>query len=261
MKYQPDLARRLLPPAAVLVLAVVAWDVYIRAAHVPRFLLPRPGDVVRSIVNDRAALLDSLAWTALAALAGFAVSALLGVLIAVVLSASPFLRRAFYPYTIFFQTVPIVAIAPMLLFWLPVGIIPVVVCAFIVSVFPVIANTLDGLLSTDPALVDLFRLYGARPLAALWKLRLPSALPAIFTGLRVAAGLAVIGTVVAEFLVGTFVEREGLGVRIVGAIRVSRMDLAFACVLLASALGLAMFAAVNATARLALRRWHASERS
>lgn len=251
--------RRVLPPVGVLILAVIAWGLYARLTNAPAWLLPRPRAVMRSFYRDSDKLLPSLGWTALAALSGFAVSAIVGIAIAIALSASPLLRRAFYPYTLFFQTVPIVAIAPMLIIWLGVGLGPVTVCAFIVSVFPVIANTLAGLMSTDPALVDLFRLYGARPIASLWKLRLPSALPNVFTGLRIAAGLAVIGTVVAEFLVGQIVGNVGLGVRVMSAIHESRMDLAFAAILLASLLGLAMFGAVNLAARLSLRRWHASE--
>lgn len=251
--------RRVLPPVGVLILAIIAWGLYARFTNAPAWLLPRPQAVMRSFYRDSDKLLPSLGWTALAALSGFAVSATVGIAIAIALSASSLLRRAFYPYTLFFQTVPIVAIAPMLIIWLGVGLGPVAVCAFIVSVFPVIANTLAGLMSTDPALVDLFRLYGARPIASLWKLRLPSALPNVFTGLRIAAGLAVIGTVVAEFLVGQIIGNVGLGVRVMSAIHESRMDLAFAAVLLASLLGLAMFGAVNFAARLSLRRWHASE--
>jgi NitT/TauT family transport system permease protein len=252
--------RRVVPPVAVLVLAVILWDGYVRVTKTPSYLLSRPGAVLRSLVVDRDDLLSALGWTAVAACGGFACSVIVGVLVAVLLSASQLLRRGLYPYTLFFQTVPIVAIAPMLLFWLGTGMEPVVVCAFVVSVFPVIANTLDGLLSTDPALTDLFRLYGARRVAAMWKLRLPWALPGIFTGLRVAAGLAVIGTVVAEFLVGQIIGQVGLGVRIVSAIHESRTDIAFAAVLLASLLGLAMFGIVNLAAHLSLRRWHASER-
>ena len=200
----------------------------------------------------------ALGWTSLAAVGGFIASGVVGVLLAVMLSASPMIRRAIYPYTVFFQTVPIVAIAPMLIFWLGFGLEPVAVCAFIVSVFPVIANTLAGLLSTDAALTDLFRLYGAGGISMMWKLRLPSALPNIFTGLRIAAGLAVIGTVVAEFLVGQMIGKVGLGVLVVDGIHNSHLDIAFAAVLLASLLGLAMFAAVNWAGYMALRRWHTS---
>ena len=259
MKDRDSIVWWLLPPVAVFVLLAVGAELCIRLTGVPPYLLPRPAAVARSLWVDRSELLESTGWTALAAVAGFAASAILGIAIALILSTSRVLRRAFYPYTIFFQTVPIVAIAPMLIFWFPPGLTPVVLCALIVSIFPVIANTLAGLLSTEPALVDLFRLYGARPIAAIWKLRLPFALPNVFIGLRIAAGLAVIGTVVAEFLVGQIVGAVGLGVRIISANHQSRTDLAFASVLLASLLGLAMFGAVSLASRFALRHWHASE--
>jgi len=259
MRARDGIIGRAIPPAAVFLAAVVVWEIIMRTTGIPVYLLPRPSAVLRSLAVDREALAGSLGWTALAALSGFAASAIAGALLAIGLSASTFLRRAIYPYTLFFQTVPIVAIAPMLLFWFSPGLEPVAVCAFVVSVFPVIANTLDGLLATDPALRDLFRLYGAHPAATMWKLNLPSALPNVFTGLRIAAGLAVIGTVVAEFFVGQIVGKVGLGVRIVSAIKESRTDLAFAAVLLASLLGLAMFGGVNLAAHMALRRWHASE--
>ena len=170
------------------------------------------------------------------------------------------MRRAFSPYTVLFQTVPIIAIAPMLSIWFAPGLKAVAACAFIVSVFPVIANTLAGLISTDPALVDLFRLYGAGRGANMFKLRLPSSLPSVFTGLRVAAGLTVIGTVVAEFLVGELGEAQGLGVVIVSASHNGHSDRVFAAVLLASALGLAMLGTVNLVGRLVLANWYAPAR-
>jgi NitT/TauT family transport system permease protein len=247
------------PPAVVLVLAIVAMHVWAGILNKP-FLLPTPGAVARITIDRRGDLLASLWTTTEAALIGFICSAIGGIVAGVALSGSPLFRRAFYPYTVFFQTVPIVAIAPLMMIWCGPGLTAVALCAFIVSVFPVIANTLSGLLSTDPALEDLFRLYGANPWARLWKLKLPSALPSIFTGLRVAAGLAVIGTVVGEFLVGLFGPGEGLGVRIVSAKKQGRTDEVFAAVLIASLLGLAMFATINLAAKLLLGRWHASEK-
>lgn len=250
---------RLIPPVMVLLVAAAALEAYVRLRHVPIYLMPAPSDIWRSLAHDGSDLYAALGWTALAAIIGFAASAIVGVTLAVLLAASRIMRRAIYPYTVFFQTVPIVAIAPMLVFWLDAGLKSVAVCAFIVSVFPVIANSLVGLLSTEPALVDLFRLYGAGPIASFWKLRLPSALPGIFTGLRIAAGLSVIGTVVAELLVGSLGQGAGLGVQIMSSIKYGHADRVFAAVLLASLLGLMMFAAVNAASYLALRRWHASE--
>lgn len=256
----PAWLSRALPPAVVFFAAAAALEAYVRWRDVPVYLLPRPTAVIRTLWLDRADLTKALCVTLAGALTGFAASTLFGTLAAVVLSMSSLVRRAIYPYTLFFQTVPIVAIAPLLVFWFDAGLPAVAICAFIVSVFPVIANAMTGLLSTDPALLDLFRLYGARRGATLWKLRFPSALPSLFTGLRIAAGLAVIGTVVSEFLVGQLGEKEGLGVKIVGATKMGRTDRVFAAVLLASLLGLAMFSGVNLASRLALRRWHASER-
>jgi NitT/TauT family transport system permease protein len=145
----------------------------------------------------------------------------------------------------------------MLSIWFAPGLKAVAACAFIVSVFPVIANTLAGLVATDRALIDLFRLYGAGGTATMFKLRFPSSLPSVFTGLRVAAGLTVIGTVVAEFLLG---EEQGLGVVIVSASHNGHSDRVFAAVLLASALGLAMLGAVNLVGRMVLANWYAPAR-
>jgi NitT/TauT family transport system permease protein len=250
---------KILPPLVVFVAVAVALQIYVVAAHVPKYKMAAPSDVWHTLVAERGDLAAALWTTTQATLIGFGASAIVGILIAIVLAASPLIRRALYPYTLFFQTVPIVAIAPLLVIWFEAGLTSVSISAFIVSVFPVIANTLSGLLSTDPALVDLFQLYGASPMDRLLKLRLPYALPNIMTGLRVAAGLAVIGTVVGEFLVGTLVDAEGLGVKIVGAMKYGRTDRVFAAVLLASLLGLVLFAAVNLASYLLLRRWHASE--
>ena len=258
MKSNRSIFSSVWPPVLVLALAVLALQIAASILDQP-FLLPRPISVLRVMVDRGPSLAASLWTTAQAAPIGFFASAVIGIAFGMILSASALVRRAVYPYTVFFQTVPIVAIAPLLMIWCGPGLTAVALSAFIVSVFPVIANTLSGLLSTDPALEDLFRLYGASAWARLWKLKLPSALPSIFTGLRVAAGLAVIGTVVGEFLVGLFGPGEGLGVRIVSAKKQGRTDEVFAAVLIASLLGLAMFAAINLAAKLLLRHWHASE--
>lgn len=253
--------RHIFPPVLVFTVVAIGLQLAIEWFQIPRYELPLPTDIWRALIEDRSELASALWTTTQASLIGFGASVFFGISAGVLLSSSIWVRRAFYPYTLFFQTVPIVAIAPLLVIWVDPGLASVSISAFIVSVFPVIANTLGGLLSTEPALVDLFQLYGAGPLDRLWKLRLPYALPNIVTGLRVAAGLAVIGTVVGEFLVGTLGDGEGLGVKIVGAKKNGHLDVVFAAVLLASVLGLAMFAAVNAFGYLMLRQWHASERA
>ena len=251
--------RSILPPLLVLIGTTLLAELVIRMFKVPPYLLPAPSAVWDVLRERHDELVGSLLTTARAALIGFAGSVVVGVLVALLLSTSKLVQRAFYPYTVFFQTVPIVAIAPLLVIWFGAGLKSVATCAFIVSVFPVIANTLTGLLSTDPALRDLFQLYGAGGFATLWKLKLPSALPNIYTGMRIAAGLAVIGTIVGEFVAGLLEENPGLGILVVEAKRIGQTDMVFAAVLAASLLGLAMLAAVNLAGWLTLRRWHASE--
>jgi NitT/TauT family transport system permease protein len=210
-------------------------------------------------VNYRGELARAVANTAIAAGLGFALSVFGGVLIAVLLSTSRIVQRGFGPYMVFFQTVPIVAIAPLLVIWLGFGRNSVAASAFIASVFPVIANTLAGLLGTDKSLLDLFRLYRAGPMASLLKLRLPAALPNILTGLRIAAGLAVIGAIVGEFVVGTLDVNAGIGVMVLVEKRLGNTDVIIAAVLAASLLGLAALAAINLLSWVLLRHWHASQ--
>ena len=158
VRVDPDFFRRLVPPLLVLVACVVLLEVYVRVAEVKAYMMVPPSEIARTMVKDREDLIKALKWTTVSAVGGFAVSAIAGVVMAVILShLIAAAAEAFYPYTIFFQTVPIVAIAPLLLLWFHSGLLPVVACAFVVSVFPVIANTMAGLLSTDPALVDLFQ--------------------------------------------------------------------------------------------------------
>jgi NitT/TauT family transport system permease protein len=244
-----------LPPLATFVVTTALAELVIRAFDVSPALLPAPSAVASAVVEYAGTLWPALAKTAEAVLVGLALSTVIGLLAAMALASARWVERAFYPYAIFFQVVPIVAIAPLLVVWFDYGIRAVIAAAFIVSVFPVIANTLAGLRSVDPALVDLFRLYGASRWARLVKLTLPWALPQIWTGLRVAAGLAVIGAIVGEFVGG-----GGLGVVVLGALRQQRTALVFAAVLHAAALGLALFAAVSLASRLSLRRWHATEK-
>ena len=247
--------QRWLPPIASLLGLTLLAELLIRTLEVNPLLLPPPSAVLAVATSEASLLSGALAETAFAVLLGLGLSSLVGVALAVGLSSSRLVERAFYPYAIFFQVVPIVAIAPLLVIWFGYGTRAVVASAFIVSIFPVIANTLAGFLSVDPALRDLFRLYGASASATLFRLRLPAALPYLMTGLRIAAGLAVIGAIVGEFVGG-----GGLGVVILGAMRQQRTDLVFAAVGYASLLGLALFGVVSAASQLLLRSWHASEK-
>ena len=167
--------RSVIPALIPLVALTAAAELAVRYGLVKAYLVPAPSAVVRAMIESREELFGALLKTSASALAGFLLSAAAGIAIAVFLSSSRAIQRAFYPYAVFFQTVPIIAIAPLLVIWFGYGMRTVVASAFIVSIFPVIANTLTGILSTDPALRDLFRLYGATPAVTLWKLRIPAA--------------------------------------------------------------------------------------
>jgi NitT/TauT family transport system permease protein len=245
-----------LPPLVPLALVLVGLELLVRGGMIRAFLVPPPSRVFQTLWVDRILLTKSLANTAIGSVVGFCFSTLLGIAIAVALSSARWVRRAFYPYAVFFQTVPIIAIAPLLVIWLGYGLPTAIASAFIASIFPVIANTLTGLRSTDPALRDLFKLYGASAEDTFFKLRLPSALPNILTGLRIGGGLAVIGSIVGEFIGG-----EGtLGDLIIAAMSQQRNDRVFAAVLLASLLGLTLFGVISLVSYLALRNWHPSEK-
>jgi NitT/TauT family transport system permease protein len=246
------------PPAVTFVAVVALWEAAVRLLAVPAFLVPPPSAVFAAAGRDASMLAASAVVTGEGALAGFLMSAAFGTALGVLLSTSRVVERGLYPYALFLQTVPIVAIAPLLVLWFGAGLKAVAVSAFIVSVFPVIANTLAGLRSVDPRLYDLFRLYGARPLDTMLKLKLPFATPSIVTGWRVASGLSVIGAIVGEFVAGFSEGRAGLGITVLSAYRQLRTDLLFAAVLSASLLGLALFATVSLGASLLLRRLRAS---
>jgi NitT/TauT family transport system permease protein len=247
------LMRNILPPLVPLVVVTLVAEIAVRQGWVRSFLLPAPSTVASTMTQNAATLLEITKQTTLAALVGFALSAVVGIAIAVILSSSLWVQRAFYPYAVFFQTVPIIAIAPLLVIWLDFDR-TVVASAFIVSVFPVIANSLTGLLSTDPALKDLFKLYRANRFTTLLKLRLPYALPSILTGLRIAAGLAVVGAIVGEFITGS-----GIGGDILVARQQQKVDRVFADLLLSALLGILLFCLINVVSFLTLRHWHASE--
>lgn len=242
------------PPVVALVVLLVAAEVVVRVLEVPAFLVPPPSAVFATVVAERAALLGAMKTTAIAAMAGLGLSMGIGSLVGAVLASSRLVERAFYPYAVFLQTVPIVAIAPLLVLWFGPGTRAAAVSAFVVSVFPVIAGTLAGFRSVEPSLRDLFCLYRAGRIATLVKLELPSALPSMITGFRVAAGLSVIGAIVGEFVAGFSEGSAGLGITVLSAYRQLRTDLMFGAVLVASLLGLVLFALVQGLGRALMGR-------
>ena len=242
-------------PIATVAIAIAAWAAFKSVAGIKDFVLPSPLGVVRAFEADATTFLIGARETAISAALGFGIAAVAGVLAGSALSISRTVERSVYPLTLLFQMVPLVAIAPLLVIWAGFGRPAIVASTAIVSVFPVIANTLAGLRARDAGLQELFTVLGAGPLVSWWKLALPSAVPSIVTGLRIAAGLAAIGTITGEFIAAEGGERAPLGVLIMTAMRNFATDRVFVAVILAACVGFALFGAVSAASRLLLARW------
>lgn len=241
---------------------LLLWRVLIWALAIPKFMLPTPSAVARAAVSRSSSLLTSVWITFEAAACGLIASVVAGVMIALVFAQSRWVRRMFYPYTILLQTVPIIAIAPLILMWVGPGILSVMVIAFIICLPAIIANTTQGLVSVEQNLIDLFLMHNAKSTEILWKLRLPHAIPSLFTGLRIASGVAVIGAIIGELFAGSSrVGEGGLGYAIQYASAQLETDYLFALVFAASALGFAFFFVVMFLEWYFLHNWHESART
>jgi NitT/TauT family transport system permease protein len=252
-----DRALRIALPAAVLAVGVLLWHLVVQVFAIPPYVLPGPGLVAATLVADGNLLWNSLLVTLLTTFEGFLLAAVGGIGLAILFNQSRLIEYSFFPYAVILQVTPIVAVAPLLLIYLPQPL-AVLVCAWIVAFFPVLANTTLGLSSVDHNLLALFDLYKASRWQVLWNLKLPSALPQMLAGLRIAGGLALIGAVVAEIAAGSAGAGSGLAYRIAESgyrLNIPRM---FAALILLSLAGVAIFFALSAISHLALRRWHES---
>ncbi len=246
------------PPLLTVLVICVIWGLCHYVFEIPAYLVPTPLAVGQTAWESREPLALGGLRTALTALAGFGVAAIGGVILGALMGTSRMLTRGLYPITTLLQTVPLVAIAPLLVVWFGYGPPSAIAAAAIAAIFPVIANTVDGLRSVDPGLSELFSQLRAKP-GQRWRLlALPSSLPGIITGLRIAAGLAVIGTLIGEFVGGYSGDNASLGMIILSAMRQSRTDLVFAAVGFAAVVGFALFGVVNAAGWLLLHTWHPS---
>ncbi|MCE3257048.1 MAG: binding-protein-dependent transport system inner rane component [Nitrobacter vulgaris] len=248
---------RVLLPVIVLAAGVLVWHWIVDIYEIPPYVLPGPVLVAATLVEDWPVLWHSLLITLLTTVEGFAAAAAGGIVLALLFNQSKWLEQAFLPYAIVLQVTPVIAIAPLLLIYLPQQT-AVVVCAWIVAFFPVLSNTTLGLNSVDRSLVGLFQLYGASRLQTLRYLKLPAALPYILGGLRIAGGLSLIGAVVAEIAAGSAGAGSGLAYRIAESgyrLNIPRM---FAALLLLSVAGIVIYMFLATVSHLMLRRWHES---
>ena len=250
---------RALVPLIAGMLFLLGWEVFVAAYRIPRVVLPPPSAIAQAMIDDFPSLLASM-WTTLRiTVLAFALAVVTGSALAVLFSQSRTAEMALYPYAVILQVTPVVAIAPLIVIW--VGFdrvdLALLILAWIVAFFPILSNTTLGLRSTDHNLIDLFRLYGASKWQILWRLKFPSALPYLLNGMKISGGLALIGTVVAEYGAGSGTA-TGLAWRIVEAgnrLQIARM---FAALALLAILGIIIFFALALMEFVVLRKWHES---
>ena len=247
-------------PGGALLAAVFAWEAVVRIYDIQPVILPSPSLIVATLIKDWRTLLGSLEVTLSITFEALAAATIGGFLLALVFAQSRVIERAFFPFAVIMQVTPIISIAPLLLVYLTPGE-AVLVCAFLVAFFPILANTALGLSSVDHNLVDLFQLYRASRLRQLLWLRIPASLPYFLGGLRIGGGLALIGAIVAEIAAGSAGQGAGLAFRIVESgyrLNIPRM---FAALLLISVTFIAIFVTLSAFSHLLLHRWHDSART
>ena len=248
---------RLLLPLTVAAVGTAAWELVVRVNNIPPYVLPAPSAIFSTLISDWDVLWQSLLATLLTTLEGFIAASIGGILLALLFNLSKLVEYSLFPYAVILQVTPVIAIAPLLLIYLPQQT-AVVVCAWIVGFFPVLSNTTLGLNSVDRNLAGLFQLYRASRWQTLLFLKLPTALPYILGGLRIAGGLSLIGAVVAEIAAGTAGAGSGLAYRIAESgyrLNIPRM---FAALFLLSFAGIVIYAMLALISHLLLRRWHES---
>jgi len=238
------------------------WQIAVLVLHVPKYMLPGPWIVAMAVKDRFPELTQSLLITTEAAALGLVSSILVGVAVALVFAQWRWLRQLLFPYTILLQTVPIVAIAPLIIMWAGTGVYSVALIAFIICLAPIIANTTQGLISVDENLVHLFLMHNATAAQILFKLRLPHAMPNFFVGIRISAGIAVIGAIIGELFAGSSrVGEGGLGYSILYAGNQLETDYLFALVFAATVLGFVFFFTGMFLEWYFLHNWHESSRS
>jgi NitT/TauT family transport system permease protein len=247
----------IIAPLVIGIIILAAWEAVVRIKGIPVYILPGPIVIAQTLWNDWGTLSGSLLITLRITFAALIAAVTVGVALAIIFTQSKWLEKSLFPYAVILQVTPVVAIAPLLLIYLPQQA-AVLACAWIVAFFPVLANTTLGLNSVDHNLADLYRLYGASRSQMLFRLKLPAALPYILGGIRIAGGLSLIGAVVAEIAAGSAGAGSGLAYRIAESgyrLNIPRM---FAALILLSIAGVVIFFALSALSHLLLRRWHES---
>lgn len=250
---------KLVAPLIFGLLVLLVWQMLCILFKVPIYLVPKPTDIAHTLWTDGPGLLHALGITLKITVLAFFSAVVLGVAAAFLFVQNKTIEATLFPYAILLQVTPVVAIAPLIIIWVKNTTGALVICATLVALFPIISNTVLGLRSVNPGLLNLFRLNGASRWQILMRLRIPGALPYFFGGLRISSGLALIGAVVAEFVAGTGGTGAGLAYEILQAGFQLNIPRLFAALVLISITGIVLFSLMAWLARLSLSHWHESE--
>jgi len=242
---------RVVPPVILVIALLAIWELAVRWTGVPRWLLPSPSAIVQAGWDSRGLLGPHIVQTSLETLVGFALALVVGIGLGFLIDYSTLLRNALYPLLVISQTVPTVAIAPLLVIWFGYGLLPKVLVVGLICFFPIVVSTADGLRSTDPDLVNLLRTMGASRREIFTRVRLPGALPSLYSGVRIAITYSVVGAILGEWVGSS----QGLGIFMLRATNSFRTDWVFVSIAITAVLSLALFGLVNLIEHATLR-WY-----
>ncbi len=247
---------QVMPPLLLLVLLLVGWQVATAVWQIEPWLLPSPLQIARAALDARGLLGPHIWQTMIETLVGFVLATTVGFGLALTIDFSTALRRAIYPILVVSQTVPIIAIAPLLVIWFGYGILPKVLVVSLVCFFPIVVSMADGLQSADPDLIALLQAMGASRRQVFWKVRLPGALPAVFSGTKIAVTYSVIGAIIGEWVGAS----RGLGVFMLRSTNAFRTDWLFAAIAITALLSVILFLIVSGLERALLPWYYTTQR-
>lgn len=234
---------------------LLIWEIAVRVAEIPSWLLPAPAEVITTLWEMLPLLFYHSQITVLAAAAGLLTAVIVALVLAAVMEFSPWIRQGLYPLIVISQTIPIITIAPLLIIWFGFGILPKVVVVSLVCFFPVAVSMAEGMMAADPDMVNLLKVMGSSRWQIIKLVRFPAALPSFFSGLKIAGTYAVMGAVIGEWMGAT----RGLGVFMTRASHAFQMDRVLACIVIISLVSLLIFGLIELSARLAMP-WYYKER-
>jgi len=247
-----------LGPVVAFIIFISLWQAIPTILEIKSFILPKPTDVVAAAIKDWHLLWPAMQITIVEAVIGFSLSAVIGIGVSILLASSRIIEISLYPYAVILQTIPVIAIAPIVVIWFGSGFNSIVIISFLIGFFPIVSNTLMGLNSVDKNMVDLFQLYNASKWQTMWKLRIPAAMPYIMSGLKVSCTLSIIGAITGEYIAGIGGGKGGLGYAITVAAVQLKTPYLFACAIAGALFGIVFYLIVSFISRLVLSSWHES---